>query len=59
MVPLPETVLPNRFPEYPTVMLSRCDYQQTFVPARHFLILKKAKNRSWLSQANKMDSPFL
>jgi hypothetical protein len=33
--------------------------QQIFVPSAHFLILERANNDSGLSQANKLDDPFL
>jgi hypothetical protein len=42
-----ETILPNRFPEYPTVTLSRCvgcqEWQQIFVISGHFLVLEKKR----------------
>ena len=55
--------LENHFPEYLAVTYSRCvgcpKGQQIFVPSGHFLILERAKNRRGLSQANKVDGPFL
>ena len=55
--------LENRFREYLAVTFSRCvgcqKGQQIFVPSGQFLILERAKNRSGLSQANKVDGPFL
>jgi hypothetical protein len=62
MVPLPETVLKNRFPEYLAVTFSSCvrcqKSQQIFVPSGHFLILERAKTRRALSQVNKVEGPF-
>ena len=44
-------------------MFSRCVEcqrgQQIFVLSGHFLILESVKNRSGLSQVNKVDGPFL
>jgi hypothetical protein len=56
--------LDNCFPEYLTGTLSRSvgcqECQQIFVTSGHFfLILVRTKNRRGLSQANKVDGPFL
>jgi hypothetical protein len=55
--------LENRFPEYLAVIFSRCvecqKSQQIFVPSGHISILERAKNRSGLSRANKVDGPIL
>jgi hypothetical protein len=63
MVPLPETVFENHFPEYLALTLSCCvgcqECQQIFVPSGHFFILERAKNRCGLNQVNEVDGPFL
>ena len=55
--------LENRFREYLAVTSSRCvgcqKGQQIVVPSGHFLILERAKNRRGVSQAIKVDGPFL
>jgi hypothetical protein len=62
MVPLTKS-LENRFLEYLASKFSRCvecqKGQQIFVPLGHFLIFERAKNRSGLSQMNKVDGAFL
>jgi hypothetical protein len=55
--------LENLFPEYLSVMLTRCvgcqKYQQIFVSSWHFLISERAKNSKGLGQVTKVDGTVL